>query len=308
MTKKYTHLDASQGLFFSRQLEYIKAKTYDKKYANLKARQILPVSFEAGSGAQSITYMQYDQTGVAALIANYAKDFPRADIAGAEFTSPVKSLGSSYGYSVQEIRSAQMAGLSLSERKARSARRSIAIKENSIAMFGDAGTGLGGFLNNTNAGTYTVPNDGSGTSTLWSSKTPDLILRDLNGLAHKTVEDTKGVDPADTILLPLTSFNYISSTARSANSDTTILEYFLRNNQYIKDVGWLNELETAGTANAKRMVAYKRDPDFLTLEIPQDFEQMEEQLEGMEYVIPCHERIGGVIIYYPLSVAYGDGI
>ena len=56
------------------------------------------------------------------------------------------------------------------------------------------------------------------------------------------------------------------------------------------------------------MIAYRRDPDAFTLEIPQMFEQLPVQERGLEFVVPCHSRIGGVIIYYPLSMAIGEGI
>lgn len=308
MPQKYVNIDDNTALFFERELEHIKAKSYDKKYAQLKARDLIPVSFEAGAGAESITYKQYDHTGMAALIGSYAMDLPRADVAAKEFTSPVRGLGSSYGYSVQEIRAAQTVGVPLKQKKANAAKRAIMQKENSIAMFGDSDSGLAGFLNNANAGTYTVPNDGTGSATEWSTKTPDQIIRDMNGIMNKTAEDTLGVDPADVLVLPLSSWNYISATPRSSTSDTTILEFFLKSSPYAKEVTWLNELETAGAGSSKRMVAYRRDPDYLTLEIPQDFEQFPVQEKGLEYIVPCHERIGGVIMYYPLSVAYGDGI
>lgn len=304
--KDYPNLDAETGLFFARSLEHVKSQTYDVKYAALKARQMIPVSFEADPGAESITYEQYDMFGVAALVANFAKDFPRADIAGKEFTSPVKSLGASYGYNIQQIRAAAMKGLPLQTKKAFAARRAIAQKENTLALFGDADTGLNGFLNHPNLGTYTVPADGTGASALWTAKTPDLILRDMNGLISKTWDDTKGEDPADTLLLPLSRYRMISTTARSSTSDTTILEYFLKNNDV--QVGWMNELETAGAGPTKRMLAYKRDPNYITMEVPQDFEQFEEQAKNLEFVVPCHSRFGGVIIYYPLSFAKGDGI
>jgi hypothetical protein len=56
------------------------------------------------------------------------------------------------------------------------------------------------------------------------------------------------------------------------------------------------------------MVAYKKDPDMFTLEIPQMFEQLPVQERNLEYVIPCHARIGGVIIPYPLSLYIMEGI
>lgn len=303
-----TQIDADEQFFFARELEFIKTKSYDVKYPGLKYREILPVSHEAGEGAETITYRTYDQRGMAKIVSNYANDFPRVDVVGSENTVKVKSLGDSYGYNVQEIRAARMAGKPLEQRRANAARKAIMEQENALAMFGNAQAGLVGFLNHPNIGEYLTPNDGTGTSTTFETKTAEQILRDLNAVANKIVTDTKGVEIPDTVLLPLSTFNYLSSKVWSQYSDQTILEVFKKNNQYIKNVGWLNELETAGDGLTKRMIAYRRDPDALTLEIPKEFETFPPQERGLDYVIHCHSRIGGVIIYYPLSVCYADGI
>lgn len=306
-TFQTTKLDADDQFFFERELEFIKSRTYDVKQPALKYREILPVSHEAGEGAESITYRQYDARGVAKIVANYAKDFPRADVVGQEFTSPVKSLGSSYGYNVQEIRSARFANKPLEQRRANSARRAIMEQENQIALFGNSLAGLKGFLNNAAIGEYTVPADGTGNVKPWSAKTPDLIIRDLNGLVNSVVEVTKGVELPDTILLPLTAYNYINTTPRASTSDMSIRKWFLENNEYVKRIMWLNELQTAGDLGTRRMMAYRMDPEALSLEIPKEFEQFPPQEQGMDFVVHCHSRIGGVIVYYPLSVAFGDG-
>ena len=68
------------------------------------------------------------------------------------------------------------------------------------------------------------------------------------------------------------------------------------------------ELADAGGAGIDRAVAYRRDPEVLTLEVPSDFEQLEAEKRNLEYVIDCIESFGGVIIYYPLSISFGDGI
>ena len=308
MSKKYVNLDADESIFFAKELEAKKAKAYDVQYAELKARKVLPVSFEAGPGAETIKYEQYDSLAVAKIVSSYADDLPRADVKGAEFISSVKSLGASFGYSMQEIRAAAMAKKPLEQRRANAAKRAILQKENDIAMFGDTATGLKGFLNHSSVPLVVLPADGTGASILWSTKTADQIIRDLNLIANTIFTNTKGVEMPDTLLLPVAKYAYISSTPRSSTSDTTILEYFLKNNPFIKEVGWLNELLNAGAGGAiDRMVCYKRDPDKLSLEIPQDFEQFPEQERNLEFVIPCHSRIGGVIIPYPLSMAYSDG-
>jgi len=56
------------------------------------------------------------------------------------------------------------------------------------------------------------------------------------------------------------------------------------------------------------MVAMVADEDHMTLEVPQPFEQFPAYLDGLVYKIECHGRTGGTIVYYPASIAYGDGI
>ena len=307
MQPKFLNLDADESIFFARELESVKSKSYDVLYPELKARKLIPVSFEAGPGAESITYQQYDQVGIAKIIAKYGDDLPRADVKGKEFNSPIKSLGASYGYSLQEIRNAKFAGKSLEQRRANAAKRAIMQKENTIAFFGDTNSNLPGLLSNANILVHTLPADGTGATTTFSTKTPDQIIRDLNAAAHKIVEQSKGVHAPDTLLLPIAQYTYCASTPRSSTSDTTILEYFLKNNPFVKNADWLNELDGAGTAGVDVGFFYKRDPDMLTLEVPQDFEQLPVQERGLEFIVPCHSRVGGTIVYYPFSVCKFEG-
>lgn len=306
--KKFEGLDADESIFFQRELMAKKAKTYDILYPELRARSLFPISKEAGPGATSIQYEQHDMVGMAKIISSYADDLPRADIKGKEFISPVKSLGDSYGYNIQEIRSAKMAGKPLEQKRANSAKRAMLYQENQIALLGDTNTGLPGFLSNANVPLVVLAADGTGATTTFSTKTPDQIIRDLNKVVNSILSVSKGVEVADTVLLPIDQYTLISTTARSSNSDTTILEYFKKNNPMIKEVSWLNELDGAGAGGTDRMVVYTRNPDKLTMEVPQDFEQFPAQAKGLEFVIPCHMRVGGVIMYYPLSAAFADGI
>jgi hypothetical protein len=311
----YSHLreDADFSIFFERELEFRKARSYDIVRAPLKAMELIPVSMEAGPGAETIAYEQYDKTGVAKIIANYADDLPRADIKGKEFRFPVRSIGNSYGYSIQEIRAAALAGKPLQQRKADAAVRAQREEWNRLAFYGDAPSGLPGWLGNAAIPIATVANDGTGSTTTFSTKTPDQILRDMNNLCNGIVSLTNGAEQPDTLVMPIAQYAYISSTARSANSDTTILDYFLRNNPFIKSVDWANELKGAGAflstpqSTKDIMIAYRKSPDAFTFEMPQPFEQFPVQEEGLEFVIPCHSRVGGCLVYYPFSqsIAYG---
>lgn len=305
---KTEKLDATDAIFFARQLEHTKANTYDIKYPELKARSLFPVSTEAGQGAETIKYEQFDQVGVAKIISSYAHDLPRADIKGKEFRSPVRSLGDSYGYNVQEIAAARMAGKSLEQRRASAAKRAMMQLENTLAFFGDSDHDIPGFLSNPNIPVTTVPADGTGSSTEFEDKTADQIIRDVNLLINGILDTTKGIEQANTVLMPIKQYTQLATMPRSSGSDLTVLEFLKRNHPGVS-FEWLNELDApTGFGGLDVMVAYRRDPEVLTMEIPWDFQQFPPQEQGLEFVINCHERFGGVIVYYPLACAFAKGI
>lgn len=296
-----THLDAEESVFFGRQLEHLKTKTYDIKFTNLKSRDLVPVSFEAPNWARTITYEQFDQVGMAKIVADYAEDFRSVDVFGREFTSRVKSLGSGFQYSIQEVRESIATGKPLNQRRANAARRSIMQLENKLTYFGDSKHGFSGFFNNANVPVVVLPNAGA-----WSGLTADQILQNLSSVANNPIRVSNGVETPNTMLLPIDEYTEIADRPRSTTSDTTILEYFRTNNPFTKQVDWVEELKDGGGTGVKRMIAYDRNPDALTVEIPQDYEQFNPQEKGMAFKVPAHERFGGVLWYYPLSATYAN--
>lgn len=300
--------DAGETFFFARELEYVKAKSYDIEFPEMKSFKLIPISTEAGEGAEFITYAQFEETGMAKIIQSYADDLPRADIKGKEFTTPVRSIGDSYGYSVQEIRSAMLVGRSLTQRQSNAARRANDQLVNRLAWFGDDNYNMLGMLNNPNIPEAAVLNNGAGATTQWVNKTPDQILYDMNTLVNGINALTKGVEMANTLIMPVAQYTLIASTPRSSVSDTTILEYFIQNNPFITMVDWVPELTGAGPTSTDVMIAYDRNPDKLTMEIPMPYTQYPPQERNLAFVVPCESRYGGIIVYYPLSISIGYGI
>jgi hypothetical protein len=303
-------LDSNESTFFLRQLETIKQQVQEVEYVGLKARKILPVSHEAGAGAEYITWRQFDKVGIARLIRDYSDDLPRVDVLGTEFiNNPVVGLGASYGYNVQEIRASQMAGgKPLDLRRAAAAQESILRLEDDLAFFGDTRAKLIGFFNAPNSTSVVLPNDGAGASILWSTKTADQILRDLNLIVNTIVESTKEVEIPDTLLLPTALFNIISTKRIGIDSTMTVLKFFLGSNPYIKDIDSLVKLTGAGSGATNRAIAFRRDAMKITMEVPLDVTSHEPEKSGLEYEVAMESRFGGVLIYKPLSVAYADGI
>lgn len=301
--QRYQNLDAAEGIFFSRELESVKAKTYDRKYPELQARKLFPVSYEADPGAEFIDYDVYTEVGVAELIHSYSQNLPLADVKGERRRVTVYGIGSAFHYSIQDVRAAKMAGKPLQARKASAARRADEEKLDRFAFLGDEKAGAIGFLNHPN-----IPRV-QATVVIASGSDSEDILDMLNDFVNGIVNLTNGTEIPDTLLLPQDEYSYISSKAWSATAgDTTILSYFLANNPYIKEVIPCNRLANAGNGGTDVAICYKRDPDHITLEIPQEFEVLNPQEKGLIFEVPTHMRTGGVIIYYPLSAAVLEGI
>ena len=300
-------LDANESVFFKRQLESVMARQFDVKFRPNKALSIFPVDSSDGPAATEITWRGFTRVGTAKMVSDYAHDFPRVDVYGFEDSVKPKDIGDSYGYSIQEIRRAAMAGMPLEARRATAARQAIDDKIDYIAWYGDTATNLKGFLDYPGISEYTTTSGTSG-DTEWSVKTADEILKDMNGIVHYVVEATNGIELPDTMLLPLGQYNYINSKRLGDGSDKTILAYFMENNQYIKSVIPVVELDGAGSGGSDRMMVFVNDIDHLCIKLPLGFEVGEADKKGFEYQIPCVARTAGMVVFYPASIAYADSI
>lgn len=299
--------DAAESAFFERELESLMAKTYDKKYPELMARQILPVDNAEDPGADTIVYQSFDSYGMAKVIASYSDDLPLADVAGTEHRSPVRAIGSAYRISLKDIESAFKAGRPLETMKAAAARKACETKLDDIAALGDTGHGLVGLLSIANANSYTVANGaGGGANKTWATKTAAEKLADLQGIVRYGAVQTNGVERPNTLGLPIDHYEQAKTEILNTTTGETVLAAFERTSG-VKAFGW-NKLAGAGANATNRMVAFKRDPDVIKLRIVQEFRQLPAQPSNLAFKVPCWMQTGGVICMYPMSVTYGDGI
>lgn len=297
--------DAKFTANLSRELEHVRSQTYDVVYPEMKARQLIPVDESVSNGAETVVYRQWDMLGMAKIIHDFADDLPLVDALVEEFTAKIKSVGAAYHYSIQDLRAAGLSGSQLPARRARMARRSIEQAIDAIACLGNSKAGLVGFAQHPNVSLVPVV---TGT---WSTATGAEMIGDMNELVNAVVQANKETFLPDTIALDITNYTRFSTTRISTTGDThmTAMQAFLRSNPYIREVVSWNKLANANAAgNGPRAVCYKRDPEVLELVIPQEFEEMPPQPQGLKFNIPCHARVGGCVVYYPLAMGYMDGL
>lgn len=288
------------GLFLARELETILQRAFEVEYADIKYSTVIPVSSEVGNGADSFTYRVFDKQGSMKVIGDKAQDLPRADVLRKEVTHPVRSIGASFAYTVQETRAAAMVpGMNLEQRRANAVRRAYEEKVQEIAYFGDAPSGMKGFFNN-NQVDKLVPDHWFDTADI----TTDEMLQLLNEPATRIVENSNMKEMPNTMLVPYNVYRVISTTPRSTTSDTTVMEFFLRTNPMITAIEPINELEAAksgGALSKDRVICYDRSPDKLQLHIPQPLEFFPPVRQELEFTVASHARIGGLALYYPKS-------
>lgn len=312
------HFDSAEdaSVFFARELDFVKAQSYDVEYPEFTALKLFPMSSEVDAGAETVTYYSYDKVGLAKIISNYATDLPRADVKGKPTTAIIKSIGSSYGYSIQEMRASAMSGKSLDSRKAESARYQIDYLNNKIAWNGDKETGLRGVLSEDNDIPVVTVDAGAEGSAKWVDKTPDEIIADITSWMVQMNELTGGVENPDTLALPKSVY-LVLQNKRLEGTASNLLTYITQNIPDIKTIARCPELEAkatetnpyAATSGGKGVaLLFKNDARKLTIENPLPYTQYPVQTQGLEMVVPCEARTAGAVIYYPLSLMIAVGI
>jgi hypothetical protein len=196
-----------------------------------------------------------------------------------KFETTVSMAAIGYGYNLEELGTAQLLGMNLSADKASAARRVAEEKIDAVAFAGDATKGFTGLVNASSPTATTAPADGTASATTFVSKTPDQILRDINGQLTGIFTGTLGAEIADTLLLPYSVLLDLSTRRIDTVNQTTILEWIEKNNIYTRTTGQpltirgvFGYLDTAGASSTKRMVAYRRSPEVLKMHMPMPFQ------------------------------------
>ncbi|MQX94858.1 DUF2184 domain-containing protein [Sinorhizobium medicae] len=302
--------------FLIRQASLIEPTVYAMKYQDIQYPSLIPVDTSAPEWIQSVTYFSMDSVGQAQWFSGLAHDVPKVELTREKFETTVSMAAIGYGYTLEELGTAQLLGMNLTSEKASSARRIAEEKIEQVAFVGDAGKGFTGLVNASTPTATTAPADGASSATTFASKTPDQILRDINGQLTGIFTGTLGAEIADTLLLPYSVLLDLSTRRIDAVNQTTILEWIERNNIYTRTTGQpltirgvFGFLDTAGAGSTKRMVAYRRSPEVLKMHMPMPFRFLQPWQTGpIKFDVPGIFRLGGVDIRRPKAVRYLDGI
>lgn len=289
-------------IFLARQLDYVRAQTYDRQLPPMNADRLCPDDTSIPEWAETVTQYMYDAVGMAKVISNYADDLPRADVRALARQVTVRTLGDSYGYNFNELLASRATGMGLDTRKANAARRSMELKIAAIKLVGDANFGLYGLLNNPNIPTFVMTNPGD-----WATLTGDQILANLLNWVVAYQLQTKGVHVPNYLELAPKAYNAAASkfiSAAGSATPITALQWFRANypNITVENI-W--ELQGSGTGGKDLGLLYERNPDNFSHMYVMPFTQLPPEARNLEIVTDCVAKSGGVVIFYPLALLNG---
>ena len=296
--------DAGIGFYIS-QFTNLESKIYETLYADIIFDQLVPVDTSDPEWIDNVAYISYNGATMGKFIAANGRDLPQVDIDANISYIRVGYAGNSYGYSLEELRKAAAMRMPLEAVKGRLAYRGARQHQQQVAFFGDAQRQMYGLFNHPN-----VPLDNSTID--WETATGDEIVAEMNAVLNKVWNQSAQRHVPNTLLLPSDLWVLAQNKRMSVGTDTTVLEFFRRNNTYtavtgqpldIRSVLYLND---AGVGGVPRIMAYEKNSDNLTMRMPIPFRSLPPQATALRLEIPNEWKVGGTEFRYPLSAAYRD--
>ena len=170
-----------------------------------------------------------------------------------------------------------------------------------IASTGDATLGLRGI-----AGMASAPTPATGPYTVATD--PDVILGELHALLFAVTNQSLENFKADTLLLPLATYQLLSTMRLSDGTDETVLTSLAKQAPGVKVEGW-SRLTTAGAGGVTRAIAFdSQAPEGPRMVIPEELVDHEPVRKSLGWEIAQTLRTAGVVSDADEAVAYLDGV
>lgn len=300
--------------FYISQLANLEAKVYQSKYTNINFAELVPVNTNVPEWADQWDYISYDAVTIGKFIGASADDLPKVGLNATKSSVNIGYAGNMYDYSLDELRKSQQMRIPLDTTKAQAAFRGAQEHTQRVAYFGDTDRGMTGLFNNANLAVDSSTVD-------WSTATGAEIVEDMNSLLVKVWTDSANVHIPNTLVLDSARWSQISSKRMDTGTDTTVLEFFKKNNLYTSLTGGdlrvvprlqltAAELAKAGVSNGgkDRMLAYELMEENLGMVNPIPWRPLAPQMRGVNVEVSAEYKLSGVEFRYVFSGAYRDSL
>ena len=234
--------------------------------------------------------------------------------------NPLTPWGLELKYTILELESAAKCGRPVDDQKYEALKLKHQMDIDEQVYTGDATLNQTGLVNHTLVTNVSNLPNGAAASPLWSTKTPDEILQDVNAILQSAWAASGYAVMPKKILLPPVQFGLISTKIISTGAgNISVLKYLKENNIVTASGGGELEFQpckwlvgagsggTFGTAGAERMVAYSQEKKYVRFPMTM-LQRTPLQYQSIYHACTYYCRIGVVEVVYPETIAYRDGL
>ncbi len=233
---------------------------------------------------------------------------------------PLTPWGMEVKYTLLELESAARVGRPIDDQKIEALKLKHQMDTDEQVYVGDSTTKATGLVNSSLVTNVSNVPNGAAASPLWTAKTPDEILADVNAAIISTWAASGWAVMPNRILIPPLQFGYISTTKISNAGNVSILRYLLENNvlktsgkgeltilpaKWLQGAGVGGTLGTPGTGD--RMVVYTKEKKYCRFPMTM-LQRTPIQYESIYHKMTYYCRMGQVEVVYPETFAYRDGL
>jgi len=302
--------------FVIQQGRTVEQRIYTKRYPTFNYGAHVPVVTEGNEWAIGTMFFTVDVAGEAKFISGAGNDLPFSSATRDQASHDFAMIGAGWEWNLEEVNQAALYGIPISDTKAMASSQSVERLLNDIAMVGHTEKNWTGFVNNGSVSRVDVAGDGTNSSTFWSAKDNDKILRDINDLIGSVRDNSLEVEWIDSLRLPPEAFRLLNNRRLGAGDGVlNLLDYLRKNNVYTAETGQpldiqpLRELATASHDGGGRMVVYRRDPEVLRFHLPMPRRVLQPRQKSiMAFEQGVIARTGGTEVRLPGAMAYADEI
>ncbi len=307
--KEVLHLDTAASFALEKELRSVEADLYRQRFPEVMYPSIFPTDF-AGPGFKSVGFNKLQEYGAPAW-ATPGSATPLVNQTRDEETIKVRTKKLGYEYTHQDmLYAARLPNYNLDRELAFTTKRGIDQDVDAISIVGDSAVGVTGLLSSTSELTEaTIPADGEGSSTLWSTKSGDQILRDISRVLRGVGEATGGIFSPSVLLLPPAQYDLLKDKYVSTGIGKTVMAH-IRENWSEVTIYKVPRLASVSTlSNYAVMVAFPKTKEVLCLKVPVPFMA----LPGVytldhDYHVTCYSDIAGMERKHPKAIVFGKHI
>jgi len=278
------------GLALARDLDFVHQKVLEEASPANNALNMFATGTGIPQGARthSVRRLLYDGEAAWHRGGNNA---PRVGVRQKEEQFPVRHIVTSVEMNLFEMMSSNFANLNAYQRKLRGARKVMEKFLNHALWNGDEDQGYKGVLN------YPYLAKKTAATAFDGSATAAAMLAELNSAANYPGEQSGAVFMPNRMVTSPRVKNLLMQTQNSTASDTTLGEYFLRNNDEIARIEAARELKDFnGVSGVDAILFYNDEPDSISHETVAGIQILPRQVFGFDEVTYMYMSTGGIVM------------